>query len=105
MDIELLPQCEKELRRFPNGIKELLLDAMARLKESLSLSMPLSRPMPDIGKGVHELRFKDSSGIFRIVYIIISRRKIYLVHALKKKTQKTPKASIDLARKRIKELK
>mgnify|MGYP001592181401 FL=1 len=57
--IEVLKQCQKEIQDFPLAIREDLADALARLDEGHSLSMPLSRPMPSIGRGVHELRFRD----------------------------------------------
>ncbi len=55
--IGILKQCQRELERFPLVVREDLADALARLDEGLAISMPLSRPMPSIGKGVHELRF------------------------------------------------
>jgi len=47
---------------LPAEIRADLADALARLDAGLSLSMPLSRPMPAIGPGVHELRLRDRSG-------------------------------------------
>lgn len=54
--ISITKQCEKELKHFPIAVKEDLADALALLDEGVNLSMPLSRPMPSIGSGVHELR-------------------------------------------------
>ena len=34
------------------------------------LSMPLSRPMPSIGPGTHELRLRERSGAYRVVYVL-----------------------------------
>ncbi|MCB1213923.1 MAG: type II toxin-antitoxin system RelE/ParE family toxin [Deltaproteobacteria bacterium] len=87
---------------FPEEIREDLADALARLDLGVSLSMPLSRPMPSIGKGVHELRLKDASGIYRIIYFLWEKERIYLLHAFKKKSQKTLKANLDLAKRRLK---
>lgn len=59
--------------------------------------------MKTIGKSVFELRVKDKSGAYRIVYYTVSsRNEIYLLHAFKKKTQKTAKRNLDLAAKRLK---
>ena len=63
--IHALKQCQKEIAGFPEEVREDLADALARLNEGHKLSMPLSRPMPSIGKSVHELRFRDRSGIYR----------------------------------------
>lgn len=104
MDVVVLEQCEKEIRKFPIEIREKLADAIARLQSGLVLSMPLSRSMPSVGSNVHEFRFKDSSGQFRIIYLVRAKDAIYLVHAFKKKTQSTLKKNIDLAKRRIKSI-
>jgi phage-related protein len=59
MSVEILKQCQKEILDWPDEIREDLADAIARLERGHVFSMPLSRPMPSIGKGVHELRLKD----------------------------------------------
>lgn len=102
--IQALKQCQKEIEGFPEDIREDLADALARLVEGLLLSMPLSRPMPSIGRRVHELRLKDRSGIYRVIYVFVRQGDIWLVHAFKKKTQQTPQQNIDLAKKRLKEI-
>ena len=79
--ISIIKQCEKELKDFPITVKEDLADALALLDEGVNLSMPLSRPMPSIGSGVHELRLKDCSGIYRVVYFIRKQADISLIHA------------------------
>lgn len=103
--LKILPQCEKEILEFPEKIREDLADALARLDDGQKLSLPLSRPMSSIEKSVHELRLKDRSGIYRVIYFIERGDDIYLIHGFKKTSQKTPKKNIDLARKRIKSLK
>ena len=70
----------------------------------LMLFMPLSRPMPSLGRGVHELRLKDRSGTYRVVYALVRGGTIYVVHAFKKTTQATPLRSLELVRKRLKEV-
>jgi phage-related protein len=102
--IKALKQCESELKEFPISIREDLADALARLNEGHFLSMPLSRPMPSIGKGVHELRFRDSAGIYRVIYVFLGAGMIYLLHAFKKKTQQTSKHNLEVAKKRLKEV-
>jgi phage-related protein len=72
------------------------------LGEGLNLSLPLSRPMPSIGPGVHELRFRDRSGIYRVIYYIRRQSEIWLVHAFKKKTPHTPIQNIEVGKQRIK---
>ena len=99
--IDSLKQCQKEILEFPLAIREELADALARLDQGLSLSMPLSRPMPSIGKGVHELRFRDRSGVYRVIYVLLGASQIWLLHAFMKKTPQTSPRNIELARKRL----
>ncbi len=89
---------------LPPGIRGDLADALARLDAGLKLSLPLSRPMPSIGPGAHELRLKDRSGQYRVVYAIIEHSRIYVVHAFKKTTEATPWHNVELARQRLKEV-
>jgi len=81
-----------------------LADAVARLERGHLLSMPLSRPMPSIGSGIHELRFRDKSGIYRVIYYLVGGGTIYLLHAFKKKTPKTPPQNIEVAKERLRRI-
>lgn len=65
---------------------------------------PLSKNLSSIHKGLHELRLKDSAGIYRFFYFIKKADGIYFIHAFKKKTQQLSKKEIDLVLKRIKEV-
>ena len=67
-----------------------------------SLSMPISRPMPGIGKGCHELRVPDENLTWRIVYKI-GKTRIVIGAVFEKKTQKTPGHVIKTCKKRYKD--
>jgi len=69
------------------------------------LSMPLSRPMPIIGAGAHELRFRERSGSYRVAYALLMKGSVVLLHAFKKTTEATSRRDIELARARLKEIK
>jgi phage-related protein len=103
--IEFLKQCEKEILDWPEEVREDFADALARLERGHTLSMPLSRPMPSVGSGVHELRLKDRSGIYRVIYFLVGMNQIWLIHAFQKKTQKTPLQDIALAKERLRRIK
>ncbi len=101
----VLPACQRELQRFPEEIRGDLADALARLDSGQVLAMPLSRPMPIIGNGVHELRLKDRSGVYRVFYVLPGTRVVYVLHAVQKKMRTTPRRTLDVVQKRLKELK
>ncbi len=96
--------CQREIGELPEEVRKDLADLVARLEEGHMLSLPISRPMPSIGKGVHELRLKDRSGIYRVIYVLIQKGRVGLLHAFKKTTRETPKQAVELAKKRLKEL-
>jgi phage-related protein len=102
--IVVLGACRREIAGLPSEIRADLADALARLDEGHRLSMPLSRPMPSVGPSAHELRLKDRSGQFRIVYAIVKGGIVYVAHAFKKTTRATPRRHIDLARRRLQEV-
>ena len=63
------------------------------------------RPMTKtIGAGVAEIKVKHR-GEYRAFYTVNVGDAIYIINAFRKKTQKTPRAEIDLARARFAELK
>ena len=60
--------------------------------------------MPGIGSGVQEIRIRDSSGAYRVIYVAKFSTAIYVLHCFKKKTQKTSKSDVDLAESRYRDL-
>lgn len=61
------------------------------------------RPMRSIGAGVREIRVRDRSGAFRIIYVATFADAIYVLHAFQKKTRQTAKQDIELATSRLRE--
>ena len=101
--IVILTACRREIVELPDEIRGDLADALARLDAGHSLSMPLSRPMPSLGRGVHELRLRYRSGSYRVVYAIVRSGNVHVIHAFKKKAQATPRRTIELVRRRLRE--
>lgn len=62
------------------------------------------KPMKTIGAGVKEIRIRDESGAFRVIYLAKLADAVYILHCFQKKTEQTSGRDIDLARKRYKEL-
>ena len=63
------------------------------------------KPMPTIGSGVREIRVRDASGVFRVIYLASLADAVYVLHAFAKKTQRTSQRDLALAQSRFKELK
>lgn len=62
------------------------------------------KPMKTIGPGVNEIRIRDDDGVYRVVYIAKLEASVYVLHAFQKKTQKTVKTDLDLAKSRLQAL-
>ena len=61
------------------------------------------KPMEIVGPGVREIRIHAETG-YRVLYVAKFPEAIYVLHGFEKKTQRTPKAVIDLANKRYRDL-
>ena len=57
------------------------------------------------GDGLFELRLKGQEGIARVFFCLLVRRRVMVLHSFLKKTQKTPRREIEIAHKRMKEVK
>lgn len=58
--------------------------------------------MSTVGPGVREIRIREASGAFRIIYLAILEDRVLVLHAFQKKTQATSKKDLDLAIRRLK---
>lgn len=95
---------EEFISTLPSAVQYKVFDALTILADGQLLHMPISKSLANVHKGLHELRVKDGSGAYRVVYYIKVKEAIYLLHGFKKKTQKTPQKELKIALKRLKEV-
>ena len=62
------------------------------------------KTMDSVGPGVREIRIRDGSGIFRVMYVAKFSDAIFVLHCFQKKTQKTAPGDLALAKRRYKEV-
>ena len=62
------------------------------------------KPMPTVGPGVNEIRVRDESGGHRVLYLAKFAEAVYVLHVFEKRSQKTPKSDIQLAKNRYADL-
>ncbi len=74
---------------------------LRQLQAGENLSLPHSRPMPNIGRRCHELRIQDESVTWRIIYRT-DPDAIVILDVFDKKTNKTPKSVISTCKSRLK---
>lgn len=61
------------------------------------------KPMPSVGIGVSEIRVRIG-GAFRLIYMAKFAEAVYVLHAFQKKSRKTARNDIELARLRFRTL-
>jgi phage-related protein len=102
--IEVLNQTvQAELFALPKEMQARFL-RISELLENFGpqhVGMPHVRPL---GEKLWEMRLTRSGGIGRAIYTAASRRRLVVLHAFVKKTQKTPQRALDIARRRIEEI-
>lgn len=101
MDLLVLRQAEREMSDTPEDIKQDLFSLFDSLLNGVKLSLPISRPLFSIVGGLHELRLSGRSGEYRVFYLIRPDA-IYILHSMKKKTQKMSIQTINLLKARAK---
>lgn len=55
------------------------------------------KPFDDVGAGTREIRIRDASGIFRVMYVAKFEEAVYVLHCFQKKTKTTSKRDKDIA--------
>ncbi len=83
---------------LPDGSKPVkdFMDTLDAKQAGSNLRLPYSEHLDD---GIFEIRAKQGSNITRVLYFFFVGKKIILTNGFVKKTQKTPKSQIELAKK------
>lgn len=94
---------EDEILELPDGLLARYLrltDLM--LEYGSNLGLPHTKA---IENGLYELRVKSKEGIARVFFCTKVGKKIIMLHSFIKKSQKTPKKEIKIAKSRMSEVK
>jgi len=93
--VEFLGDSLDAIKAFPTSVRRRAGYQIDRLQNGLEPND--WKPMTTVGSGVREIRIRDSSGAFRVVYVAHLAEAIYVLHAFQKKTHKTARRDIDRA--------
>lgn len=96
-----LGSSREDVRRFPAEARRIVGHQLHRVQNGLEPNN--WKPMSSVGPGVHEIRVR-TRGIYRLFYVAKFAEGVYVLHAFRKKTQRTRTADIELAKQRLKEL-
>ncbi|MBI4924671.1 MAG: type II toxin-antitoxin system RelE/ParE family toxin [Bdellovibrio sp.] len=102
--VRIHKKVEKDLIELDIFTRAKITELLSLLAKGESLALPVSRPMPIIANGVHELRIKNIEGQYRVFYFVKHLDAILVFHFFKKKTQETPKTEIETGRRRLGEM-
>ena len=92
-----------EIWKWPAGIRANLVRIVERMSiYGPNLGMPYTRPF---GRGLFEIRAKGQEGIGRAFFCMTAGRRIVILHGFIKKTDKTPRKELNLAIRRMHEVK
>lgn len=94
---------EHEIEALPKDMQAKLLRIITMI-ESLGLERLREPYVKHLGKSLWEMRMIGRDGISRAIYVTASGKRVVIVRVFVKKTQKTPRAEIELALKRAEEV-
>jgi phage-related protein len=69
-------------------------------KVQVGLEPSDSKAMPSVGQGAREIRVHTENE-YRVIYVAKLKEAVYVLHAFAKKTSKTSKAELELARQQL----
>ena len=101
-EIEFLGDSLKIISNFPKSARQ---NAGRQLERVQRGQAPIDfKPMSEIGRGVEEIRIREESGAFRVIYTARLPDAVYVLHAFQKKTQTISNRDIEIARLRYNKL-
>jgi len=100
-DLRFIGTSLEDLSRFPAEAKRAAGFELWQVQSGLDPSD--WKPMSSVGIGVREIRI-HVGGKWRLLYVAKFAQAVYVLHAFRKKTQRTPQSDIDLAAQRYREI-
>lgn len=99
--LEFVGSSLDDLREFPAEARRAAGFELGFIQQGLAPSD--WKPMNEVGAGVREIRI-HVLGEWRVLYVAKFTKAVYVLHAFQKKTQKTRKEDIELARTRYRQI-
>jgi phage-related protein len=96
-------ELQKGILALPAGLLARYLHLTERMETYGSdLGLPHTRAMCE---GLFELRLRAAEGIGRVFYCTLANKRIVMLHQFVKKSEKTPPKELEIAKRRMKEIK
>jgi phage-related protein len=100
-DLRFIGTSLEDLSQFPTEAKRAAGFELWQIQSGLDPSD--WKPMSSVGIGVREIRI-HVGGEWRLLYVTKFAQAVYVRHAFRKKTQRTPQSDIDLAARGCREI-
>ena len=97
------PIIDAEIESLPKDMQAAFLRLAERV-EAVGLERIGAPHVKHLQGKLWEMRLTGRDGIARAIYVTAAGRRVVVVHAFVKKSQKTPRAALDLAEQRAKEI-
>lgn len=102
-DVEFIDNALDDLRSFPVDARR---EAGFQIdKVQNGLDPDDWKPMGTVGLGAREIRIREASGAFRVIYVATFREAVYVLHCFRKTSEQTEQRDIDLATRRYRKAK
>jgi phage-related protein len=99
--VETIDSVDTEIEALPPGLQARIIRLMEAV-ENVGLEQLHEPHVKHLEGKLWELRAKAAEGIARGIYVTISGRRVVILHVFVKKSQKTPKRALEIARDRMK---
>lgn len=100
--IQFVGTALEDLRGFPDAVRRECGYQLDRVQQGVE---PTDwKSMVGVGSGVREIRVRDGSGAFRVIYVAKFADRVVVLHCFQKKSQKTSAADLATARKRYQQV-
>lgn len=96
-----LGSSRRDLRAFPSEVRRTA--GFQLLRVQLGLEPSDWKPLPTVGAGVREIRIHTETE-HRVCYVARFAEAIYVLHAFEKRSQKTARGDVEVARTRYQAL-
>jgi phage-related protein len=104
-DVRWLGGARAVVRSFPKRARLRVGQELTRVQ--LGADPKHGKAMPEVGRGVQEIRVSDNKEAFRVIYLASIGTRIVVLHAFHKKSKQgiaTPRSEVELARRRYRML-
>lgn len=95
---------DEEFEALPASLRARMLRLM-EMVETVGLDRMREPHLRHVEGKLWELRAKGADGIARGLYVTASGRRVVILHLFVKKSQKTPKGALEIARERMRNVK